>query len=301
MRREKKSFWKRISVAAFILSISVTGIAGCTKKDVSEESKDGVETIRVAYQSNSYPLAYEDEDGNLTGYEIEVLKLLDEGLPDYQFEYELGGSQDAQYAGLSTGKYDLVISNAFYTKERDEAYALPNNPLGASLVGIVVPKETKNVTDFASAAKAGLKLAPQLAGDGLYYVVYKYNEENPDNPIKQEATDNPDSFMNAISWVGNGRYDFAVWPRNYYEQIVKAEDGELHEYDAKVDFYECRSVYTYPVIRKEKKDLAEAAGKVLGKLREEGKLTELSEKFYGYDAFKYDSDNSETKAEKEGK
>ena len=254
------------------------------------EGSDGVQKIKVAWQTNSYPLQYEDEDGNLTGYEIEVLKLVDEALPQYEFEFGEPTSQDAQYAGLSAGKYDLVISNAFYTEDRDKAYALPENPLGASLVGIILPKGTEGVTDFASAAEAGLKLSPILAGDGLYYVVYKYNEENPDNPIELEATDSADSFMNSIGWVAEGRYDFAVWPKNYYEQLVTSEDGELHDYDEKLDFYDCRSVYTYPIIRKDEPEVAEAISEVLGKLREEGKLTELSEKFYGYDAFKYDSE-----------
>ncbi len=281
-----------ISTAACTKETNSTSVADTTSSDETDgtDGTDGAKKVKVAWQSNSYPLAYEDEDGNLTGYEIEVLKLVDEGLADYDFEYELAGAQDAQYAGLSAGKYDLVISNAFYTAERDEAYALPENPLGASLVGIIVPKGTEGVTDFASAAKAGLKMTPQLAGDGLYYVVYKYNEENPDNQIEQEATDSADSFMNAISWVGDGRYDFAVWPKNYYEQLVIAEDGELHDYDSKLDFYECRSVYTYPIIRKDEQELADAISEVLGKLREEGTLSELSEKFYGYDAFMYDSE-----------
>ncbi len=288
-----KSLIKRTISLGLAVALTLS-VAACGKKadDASASNADsegGVKKIKVAWQSNSYPLAYEDESGNLTGYEIEVLKLVDEQLADYEFEYELAGGQDAQYAGLSSGKYDLVLSNAFYTKERDEQYSLPKNPLGASLVGIIVPKGTEDIKDFESAAKSGKKLAPILAGDGLYYVVYKYNEENPDNQIELEATDNADSFMNAISWVGDGRYDFAVWPKNYYEQIVVSEDGELHDYDAKLDFYECRSVYTYPILSKDNPEAAEAISEVLGKLKDEGKLSELSEKFYGYDAFKYDT------------
>ena len=288
-----KGLLKRTIGLGLAVSLVLSAVA-CGKKADEEEAAvadgdGGVNKIKVAWQSNSYPLAYEDESGNLTGYEIEVLKLVDEQLADYEFEYELAGGQDAQYAGLSSGKYDLVLSNAFYTKERDEAYSLPKNPLGASLVGIIVPKGTEDIKDFESAAKSKKKLAPILAGDGLYYVVYKYNEENPDNQIELEATDNADSFMNAISWVGDGRYDFAVWPKNYYEQIVVAEDGELHDYDSKLDFYECRSVYTYPILSKENAEAAEAISEVLGKLKDEGKLSELSEKFYGYDAFKYDT------------
>ena len=264
--------------------------AGATEAGATEASGE-VQTVKVAWQTNSYPLAYEDESGNLTGYEIEVIKLVDEALPQYNFEFELAGTQDAEYAGLSAGKYDVVLSNAFYTKERDEAYALPENPIGASLVGIIVKKGTEGVTDFASAASANYKLSPILAGDGLYYVVYKYNEENPDNQINLEATDSADSFMNSLGWVAEGRYDFALWPKNYYEQLVINEEGDLHEYDEKLDFYDCRSVYTYSVVRKDEQELADAISVELGKLREDGTLSKLSEQFYGYDAFQYDSSN----------
>ena len=296
---------KKTVALSLAFTLALTGTA-CTKKaddaktttqaenadagNADSGSTDGVRKVKISWQTNSYPLAYEDDNGNLTGYEIEVLKLVDEALPDYEFEYQDPVAQDAQYAGLSSGKYDLVLSNAFYTAERDEAYSLPKNPLGASLVGIILKKGTEGITDFASAAKAGIKLAPILAGDGLYYVVYKYNEENPDNQINLEATDSADSFMNSIGWVAEGRYDFAVWPKNYYEQLVTADGGELHDYSDKLDFYDCRSVYTYPIIRKDEPEVAEAISEVLGKLREEGKLSELSEKFYGYDAFMYDSE-----------
>ena len=96
--------------------------------------------------------------------------------------------------------------------------------------------------------------------------------------------------MSSLGWVAEGRYDFAVWPKNYYEQLVTAESGDLHDYDAQLDFYDCRSVYTYSVVRKDEPELADAISGVLGTLREDGTLSKLSTEFYGYDAFQYDSE-----------
>lgn len=280
---------KRILAVLSILVLSAGVLAGCEKKNTASDdtNNSGKQVIKVAYQVNSYPLAYKDEDGKLTGYEIEVMKLLDEELDDYEFEFVEGGNQEAQYTGLNTGKFDVVLSNAFYTDERKKAYNLPENPLGASLVGLVVPKSENDVKDFETLAKKKLKLAPILAGDGLYFVVQQYNEENKDNQIELNATDDPNSFMNAISWVAEGKYEAAVWPKNYYEQIVADENGDLHSYDDKVQFIECRSVSTYPVIAKNLTEFSDAASEALGKIKETGKMSELSEQFYGYDAFKY--------------
>lgn len=147
-----------------------------------------------------------------------------------------------------------------------------------------------DIQGFEDAAKAGLSLAPILAGDGLYYVVDQYNEGHPEQTIALEATDNGDAFMNSISWVAEGRYDFAVWPKNYWEQVVAAQDGSLHQYYDQVQFIECKSVYTYSVIAAGEDEFAAAVSEALGNLYDDGTLKRLSEQFYGYDAFAYDNE-----------
>ncbi|MCM1176074.1 MAG: transporter substrate-binding domain-containing protein [Blautia sp.] len=281
---------KIIKKLLFILALAgMTGMLyGCGSEPASSKDvENGVKKIVVGYASNGYPLAYQDEDGNYTGYELEVLKEADRRLEDYEFEY-VEGAQDALYAGLGTQKYDLVVTNAFYTEERAKNYILPEHPLGASLVGLILKKDISGIATMEDAAKADLSLAPILAGDGLYYVVAQYNEENPGNQLELSATDDAASFMNAVSWIAEGRYDTAAWPRNYWEQVVKAEDGSLHDYFDELQFVECRSVYTYPVIAKGQEALAEALDPILNDLYEEGLLEELSEQFYGYDVFQYE-------------
>lgn len=284
---------KRNLSGGLLLILTALIFTSCGKgKNVENNTgkqESGKETVDIAYQVNSYPLAYKDESGNVTGYEIEVMKKVDELLDDYKFNYVEGGTQDAQYTGLNAGRFDIVLSNAFYTEERAETYILPDNPLGASLVGLVVQKGNTSVASFEDVAKQKLSLAPILAGDGLYYVVYDYNQKNETRQIELQATDDANSFMNAISWIAEKRYDVAVWPKNYYESVVRDKEGELHIYNDKVDFVECRSVYTYPVIGKGNEELAKAISEALGKLKSEGELEKLSEKFYGYNAFKYDT------------
>lgn len=295
-----KKFKKLITLGLIVTVVAgmMTGCgAGTDSTSGQAEGTDGVTKVTVGYASNAYPLAYQDEAGNFTGYELEVLKEADQRLENYEFEY-VEGAQDALYAGLGTGKYDLVVTNAFYTDERAENYILPENPLGASLVGIVLKKDVSGIATFEDAAKADLSLAPILAGDGLYFVVAKYNESNPDNQIELTATDSATSFMDSIGWVAEGRYDFAAWPKNYWEQVVKAEDGSLHEYYDQLQFVECRSVYTYPVIAKGQEQLAEELNSVLGDLYHEGLLEKLSNQFYGYNAFQYAEEEIGTSSEK---
>lgn len=56
----------------------------------------------------SKPISYIDDNGNPTGYDVEVMKLVDELLPDYQFEY-VGTTSDDLLIGVEQGKYQVGV------------------------------------------------------------------------------------------------------------------------------------------------------------------------------------------------
>ena len=276
-----------------VISLSLVGavtlsLASCGKKSEGGSTKktaDGKTVVQVVFPPNNVPLAYEDEDGNYTGYEVEVLKLVDEALEDYVFEYNTA-AQDAAFTGLSSGKYNLAITNSFYTDERAKNYNIPDNQIGASPVGIVVANENADkVSDLKTASEQGVVGAPQMAGDGLTYQLELWNKNNPDNQVEFEYTDNPNAFTDSIGFVAEGRYGFTIYPKTYYEVLVTAEDGSLHEYADKLTFNLYSPVPTYPIIEKGNDELTKAVSDELGKLKEDGTLEKLSEEFYGFNAF----------------
>lgn len=285
--------YKKLMVFGLSIALIVSVFAGCGKKE--EETKEaqtteaetaGIRKILVGYASDNFPVAYQDEDGNFTGYELEVLKAADEKLADYEFEFVEAGS-DALFAGLETGKYDAVVTNSFYTDERAEKFILTENPIGAAVVGIVLKSDVEDINDLSDAATAGLSPAPVLAGDGLYHTMDAYNQANPDNTIEINVSDSNDAFIEGIGWVTEGRYDFAVWPKAVWEGLVAGEDGPLHEYYDGLQFSECESVYTYPVIAQGEDEFADALNTVLGELYADGSMKQFSEEFYGYNVFEY--------------
>ena len=77
------------------------------------------------------PFDYEDK-GNLTGFDIEVLKAVDEKLSDYEIQFQRT-AWESIFPGLDSGHYQAAANNLSYTKERAEKYlySLPisNNPL----------------------------------------------------------------------------------------------------------------------------------------------------------------------------
>ena len=90
---------------------SIALLAGCNSGDSADkDSSDGekVRTVKVAYDQASKPISYIDDNGNPTGYDVEVMKLVDELLPDYQFEY-VGTTSDDLLIGVEQGKYQVGV------------------------------------------------------------------------------------------------------------------------------------------------------------------------------------------------
>ena len=66
---------KRAIVSAHAGAVLLTSLAGCGKKDKTE---DGVTTINVGVITAGDKTSFVDDKGKLTGYEIELMRKIDE-------------------------------------------------------------------------------------------------------------------------------------------------------------------------------------------------------------------------------
>ncbi|MEG0439965.1 MAG: transporter substrate-binding domain-containing protein, partial [Solibacillus sp.] len=107
---------KKIIQFATISFTAVALLSACGNNPDSSsasagETKDGVTIVKVAYDQASKPMSYIDEKGDATGYDVEVMKLVDEALEDYEFQY-VGTTSDDLLIGVEQGKYDVGVKNA---------------------------------------------------------------------------------------------------------------------------------------------------------------------------------------------
>ncbi|MDR2071938.1 MAG: hypothetical protein LBP60_00685, partial [Spirochaetaceae bacterium] len=98
-------------------------------------------------------------------------------------------------------------------------------------------------------------------------------------------------FTLSFSWIAEGRADFSIGPKQYYELLVESESGELHHLANDVGFVEFGSVRTWPIFSKGEEDLADAYDRAVIKLKEDGTLRKLALDFIGYDTWAYEGDN----------
>lgn len=259
-------------------------LAGCgTSDDKGQAAEEGVQVVKVAYDQASKPMTYTDDNGNATGYDVEVMKLVDEKLKDYQFEY-VGTSSDDLLIGVEQGKFPVGVKNAFITEERQAKFLFPKEYLGLSSIGLVVKTADKKIDSLEKFADKGYTLAPIAANNAQYTVVKEYNDAHPDNPVKLKAGD--EFLVDVVQWVNEGRANGGVTIEGIFEQQVVSEKGPYHNLKNDVVYNEFGVIKTWPLFNKKQQTLADEYDKAIKELRDEGKLAQLSEEFYGRDLFK---------------
>lgn len=267
-------------------SISILAACGSGGSEQSSgaaaEGGSEVRIIKVAYDQASKPMTYIDENGNATGYDVEVMKLVDELLPEYKFEYQ-GTTSDDLLIGVEQGKYHVGVKNAFWTEERSQKFIYPEEFLGLSSAGLVLKKENENIKNLSDFASAGMTLAPIAANNAQYTVIAEYNEANPDNPVKLQAGE--EFTVDVVQWVNEGRVDGGVIIEGAFKGQVLEENGPYYNLKDEVVYNEFAVIKTWPLFNKNEADFAKAYDEAIKQLKETDKLRELSTEFYGRDLF----------------
>jgi len=268
-------------LAAIGLALS-TILAGCNSSKAADGNDSDIQKVKIAYDQASKPMSWLDEKGNATGYDVEVMKLVDELLPQYVFEY-VGTTSDDLLVGVEQGKYQVGVKNAFWTQERTEKFIFPKEFIGLSSAGLVLKKENEHIKSLSDFASAGFSLAPIAANNAQYTVIDEYNKENPDNKVQLKAGD---AFtVDVVQWVNEGRVDGGVIIEGPFEKQVTAEDGPYHNLADEVVYNEFAVIKTWPLFNKKEQEFADAYDQAVKQLKEEKKTSELSTSFYGRDLF----------------
>ncbi|SEQ88289.1 amino acid ABC transporter substrate-binding protein, PAAT family [Treponema bryantii] len=281
MKRELK-----ITLAAALMMLAVTPCFAASK---SKKSKTKVRTINVAHTVTNVPYDFLDEKGNADGFEIAVLKAVDEILPEYEFKFH-GVSDEELLIGTESGKYQVGTKGAWITEERKKKFLIPQNPLAASVIGIAFRKENASqIKDLESFAKFSGKLIPISPQSAQFSVIQEFNDKHPSNQIKlvpSDVFDIADSYL----WVLEGRYDAYFVLKLSFEKNVLKETGPYHQFADKLAYVPYKGIPTWPLFNKKETELAAAYDKAVQTLKENGTISALSLKYFGEDVFNFVSD-----------
>lgn len=271
---------KNVILFSFVLLLAACGSQETASN--SEASDSEVREIKVAVPPTSKPLSWKNENGELVGYEPDILRLVDEKLTDYSFNL-VGVADSAAEIGLDTGKYDMIAQGLFKSEERAEKYLIPSQHNGASLMKIYTNEENKDIKGMKDLV--GKRIVPPSPGGGVFNFITNWNEENPSHQIEFKTSDAGISYADRLKEVDAGKYDALILPSNLGQsKIIEKLNLNIHVTDPVKIFP------TYFMIHntEENKDLTEKVSNALKELKDEGKLSELSIKYYDEDVFQYE-------------
>lgn len=276
-------------VAATVVGRQLTG-KNSASADSSSDNSEKVTTLQVAHTQNYVPYDFINDKGDSDGFEVAVLKAVDEKLKNYKFDYT-GTSDEDLLIGLESGKYDIGVKGAWYTEERAQKFIIPDEAIGASIIGFAIRKEDESkYKDIDSFAKDGGKLVPISPQNAQYNVIQEYNKKAKD---QIELTESESfSVADAYAWVLEGRYDAYFSIKLSFEEAVQKEDGAYHQYADQLTWFPYKGIETYPLIHKNStnKAFAKEYDKAVKELQEDGTIAKLSEKYFGEDVFSYVTD-----------
>lgn len=271
----KKSGLKKWTAILLTGILGSSFLTGCGASAVQASSAQ-VKTIEVALESENAPYTYEDENGNPAGYEYEVLKLVDELLPEYEFHYQVVDYETAA-AGVTNGRYDFESGCKFRTPAREEAY-LVSSPYNYFFMNLVVKSDSgiQGLEDL----KGGKSIASIVSTDGRAVALNDWRKAHADIDLSFTELAASGSMADEIIGVEEGTFDAAYLSAEQANAIL----DELKFTDLTItDRVDGRD--TVFLINKEKTDVQAALNKALDELTKQGKLGELTVQFFGEDNF----------------
>ena len=263
------------------------GLSGCGKKDDGAAASSGEKkTVNVAYTNYYVPYDFVNEKGEADGFEVAVMQEVAKKLPQYEWKFT-PTSDDDLLIGVESGKYDIGTKGIWKTAAREKKYIFTDNYIGASVIGLVIRKdEADKITDMDSFAKYSGKLVPIAPQDARYMVVDTYNKEHADKPIDLKSSE-AFQIADAYSWVMEGRYDAYLEIELSYKNNIVKDDAPYHQFNDQLTYIRYKGIPTYPLINKKDTKLRDEVDKAIKELRDEGKIAELEQKYFGESLSQY--------------
>ena len=224
--------------------------------------------IVIAMEGTWAPWTYHDEDDELVGYDVEVGKLIAEKLGvEAVFEE---GPWDGLLAGLDAGRYDIMINGVDVTPERAEKYDF-SIPYAYNRMAVIVRGDYDEIESMED-----------LAGKHTANTISSTYAEKAE-AYGAEVT-GVDDLNQTFELLLSGRIDATLNAEVTYYDYMKAHPDA----DIRIACLDPEVTEVAIPMRKgeETASLREAIDQAITELSESGKLTELSEKYFGTDISK---------------
>lgn len=250
------------SVLFFFTLALLWALYGCGDKQAADSGLR--QKIVVATDTNLIPMAFVNDQNQLTGFEPDLIKAIAD-LAGFDLEI-ISVAFPGLFGGLITGKFDLVISSITILEERKErmAFSIPYLKSGLALV---VRKDLEGIGSVKDLKDRNL-IAGAQRGTTAYYYLEKYPS------LKKKGYD---AHGHAVTDLINGEID----------AVLGESTGTLYYKNQKKDYFQkikmvgsiLTEEYYGMVLRKDDSELLNQVNMALKKLLADGTVQKLHTKW----------------------
>ena len=276
-----------------ILLVLILGLAGCsataskttnssalTNEPVTVSSAETSaalsiepQVIKVGTMGTYEPFTYVDDAGKLTGYDIEVLRLIEKTDPTIKFDF-VTGPWDSLFPGLDADKFQILANQITSNPDRAAKYLLTENSYALCVSQLIVKSGR---TDIQTLNDLKGKKIGTTVGDSFTRVLEDWNAANGDilDIVYYE-----EDITTILQDIVNGRIDATLNDPIMAAAKAKAQNLAVEPVGERVN-----AEPTYFILKKD--DDGEALkiklDNALTKIKEDGSLSKLSIDFFGVD------------------
>lgn len=246
---------------ALVLGLGLLGqaVAGEQLQKIKDSG-----SISVGLEGTYPPFSFVDTDGKLTGFEVELSEALAKELG---VKARLQPTKwDGILAALESKRLDIVVNQVTISDERKKKYDFSEPYTVSGIQALVLTKNKDTI-------KTAQDLAGKKVGVGLGTNYEQWLKDNVPKAIIKTYDDDPSKFQD----LRVGRIDAILIDRlAALEYARKAKDTI-----AAGDAFSRQEAGV--ALRKGEPELLDAINKALDKLRADGTLKKLSEKYFSAD------------------
>lgn len=285
----KKKYNKLAVVVTILTLILAFGLTGCNSEKTAKASSDGdnhnsndntssVTVIKAATTGTGpKPFVYSDEENNVTGYEVALLKKIFEELPQYKLEI-VTTEFASIFTGIDSEYYQLGFNQISYNHERGEKY-LFTDPISDPKYAILAREDDDTINSIED---LGGHKTVSTVSDAYLTVLNNYNDANPSNKIDISYTEDSSLYYLGVT---NGTTDFYIGTRiQLDEQIKKLGLKGLKVIDIPDEEYEKYKgsiIGQGFVVSKNNEKLAKEINEVIEKFINDGTIEKLTDEWLG--------------------
>ena len=250
-----------------VMLLSLLVLAGCSsRKEVVGGDLNNIKDrgyLVIAMEGTWAPWTYHNDADELVGYDVEVGKYVADYL-GVEAKY-VEGEWDGLLAGVSGGRYDMMINGCDVTDERKMAYDF-SSAYAYDRIAVIVTSDNEDIRTMEDLKG---KTTANTSSSTYASIAREYGAE----------VNGVDDLNETFMLLGTGRIDATLNAEMTFNDYMKANPDA----NFKIACYYDQSPEVAIAMKKGSSELVSKVNEAIAAARADGTLSRLSNKYFGVD------------------